>query len=123
MTENRQFPRYRVDELESLHAKIDKNSEGERLIMIGLGGCGFYGFQESPFLRPVRRVNSIIQMDGVLTEPVEIQGRLLYAQDLEIEGKKVIFYGIEFIPPHRPLIEPIIHKLDELLKEGQIKTA
>jgi hypothetical protein len=121
--ENRKFPRFKVAHFDKIKAKLDKHYRLETIVTLGLGGCGFYGIEGEPGIIPPRRVFSIFQMEGALDHPIEIQGNLVYAKPLKLQGKEIIFYGVEFLEIHRGLIKPIVDKLEELSQKGIIEAA
>jgi len=122
--DRRKFPRFNVHRLNELKAKIDRHRTFEQVITLGIGGCGFYGTLESKhFLTPVKRVFSIFEFEGVTSQPVEIQGNLLYARDIQLNDEKIVFFGVEFIEAHQKLIEPIVQKLEALKEAGKVNLA
>lgn len=121
--ERRKNPRFKVANLESLKGVIDRQSERERLVTLGAGGCGFYGAQPTGKLQADRRVFSTFQMEGVTATPIEVQGTIRYIQEIKIDSKPVWYYGVEFLPSQTALISPIIKELEKLCEAKKVELA
>lgn len=123
MNEKRQFPRYKVSGLSEIRGQIDRRHEGSHVVTFGEGGCGFYEMNQASPLEPIRRVFCTFEMKNILPGAVEVQGTLVYAKPLDLNGRRVIFYGVEFLESHRAAIIPIVKKLEALKGEGKIESA
>ena len=58
----REHSRYKVAGLSQLEAQIDRGCTGEKIITVSLGGCGFYGLEPNPNLRPGKILNSLTEV-------------------------------------------------------------
>lgn len=118
-SEKRKFLRYNVANHPTLKGRIDKGRMStEQLITLAVGGCGFYGLDETVALRAGKRVISIFEMTEVLPEPVEVQGNIVYATPISINGRNVIFYGVEFLDQFREYVQPLIQELEKQQKSS-----
>ena len=121
MSEAREFSRYKVIDLMELTGALEGVKVPLRLATFGHGGCGFYAPEKTPFLSPPKRVFCTFSLNQ--TEAIKVQGNLKYVQELSAQGKPIYFYGVEFIVPHRPMVEPIVYGLERLKSEGKIEAA
>lgn len=120
----REFPRYKVVDLKNLKGLLEGTTGvATQLVTVSRGGCGFYCMDKLPGYSPPRRVFCSFSMDGIASEPVRVQGNLVYAREIQSQGQAVMFYGIEFIKPHRPLIDKIATELERLYDSGLIHKA
>ncbi|MDB5038645.1 MAG: hypothetical protein JWQ35_2173 [Bacteriovoracaceae bacterium] len=115
---NREFRRFKVGHLENLKGFLEGINTPLQLVTFGGGGCGFYGSNRVPQLSPPKRVFCVFSMG---TEPIKVQGNLLYVREVETADRKIIFYGVEFIKPHRPHVEPLVSTLEKLKIEGLVE--
>ncbi len=120
MRDRRQFVRFKVTEVKELKANIDRYRKSEQIVTISEGGCGFYGFNDAWPLAPVKRVFCSFSLDGVIDEPVEIQANVVYIRPISVDGREVIYYGVEFLESQRGVVAPIISKLEEMNSEGKV---
>lgn len=112
--EKRAYPRYRVEELEGFEGKIYSPPRDWRLVTFAQGGCGFYGIEEVSSADLHQRVYGKFVWNRLGSEEIEVQGRLVSAVEVNINNKKVIYYGIEFVPAHQSLIEPLVKELEKV---------
>lgn len=122
-TDARKQSRFKVNSLNTLEGSIDRGRTAEKLATLGFGGCGFYGLESSVKLTVGRRVYCSFKMEGIQETPIEIQGNIIYAKEVETHGKTIIFYDIEFIESQKGLIEPIAIYLQSLQDSGAIQNA
>jgi hypothetical protein len=118
-----QYPRYKVAHFSKLRGKIDRTFSEENLVNISLGGAGFYFVREGrdERLRAGKRVFCQFVYEDLLDQPLEIQGNIIHSTALIVSSKQVLYYGVQFIPDHQKLVEPIIGSLEELHRAGQIE--
>jgi hypothetical protein len=119
----REFPRYKVVDLHELKGNIENVGFPLQLATFSRGGCGFYCVERIPMFSAPRRVFCTFTMAGIAKQPVRVQGNLVYCREVSAKSKTVMFYGIEFIKPHRPHIEKIAGELERLYDDGQIHKA
>jgi hypothetical protein len=100
-------------------ATIDPQFEAV-LVNIGEGGAGFYSTICHQRLKVGNRVFSQFRFEGVTTEPVDIQGRIAHITPVDLNGKVVTFYGVEFLTAHQSRIAPIIEALRSYAGAGKV---
>jgi len=115
-----------------LQARIDENCPHEKIVTLSKEGCGFVGKEENHKLylskeelsqEAKKRVFSTFKLEGIGTDEINIQGNLIYMQEVPLNGKKVYFYGVQFIDAHQALIEPILQHVAGLADQGKVKLA
>lgn len=123
----RKFPRYRVYDFKALEIAIDCPFYGlDHVLNIGAGGCGFLGSaldeRLNDRLKVGRKVRVTLRMclSGTSGEGVEIQANILYALPIQMGGRVVFYYGLEFIPAHRRRVAEIVREIEELSQAGKI---
>jgi hypothetical protein len=121
--ERRRHNRFNVAKLEPLKARIDKIRDKERLVTFSKGGCGFFGTDNSWPLSPTKRVFCSFLFEGVMEEPLVIQGNIIYMNAVNVDGKKVVYYGVQFLPSQQAIVDPIVKKLEELRLQGLVTFA
>lgn len=107
--------------LSLLEAKLDKKISADSIVTIGEGGCGFVATELHKEAIPPRRVFCSFRIEGA--PPIEIQGNLIYVQEVPLNAKKTYFLGVEFIEAHRHLIKPVIEEVEKLASQGLVKQA
>jgi hypothetical protein len=112
--EKRAFPRYRVVEMDGFQGKISSPARDWTLVTFAQGGCGFYGIESSASADLHQRVYCEFAWNRVEQTGIQVQGRLVSAVELDINDKKVVYYGIEFVPAHQNLIEPLVKELEKV---------
>lgn len=123
----RKYPRYRLPSLLPLQASVDRQRYLQHLIVLGEGGCGFYGTakdREIDYRIKTGRLSRVychFCWPGLQDDPLEVQANVLYCYPQIVANKRVFFYGLEFIRPHKPRIRPIIEKLEKLAMEGKVQ--
>ncbi|MDB5037362.1 MAG: hypothetical protein JWQ35_890 [Bacteriovoracaceae bacterium] len=121
---SREFLRYKVVDLHTLKSEMESVNAPLQMSTFSAGGCGFYCVEQVPALvASSKRVFCTFTMEGVLPSPVRVQGNLVYSREIVANDKRVNFYGVHFIKPHRELVTPIIDHLNKLHKAGQIQLA
>jgi len=116
-TSQRKHPRYNVAHFEGLEVQLNLHCD-EKLVSLGQGGCGFYTMKESEALMPPKRIYCRLRFEGLSDEPLEIQGNLLYCRPYEVAGKKVYYYGVEFLQAFQNRLDGMAKKLEELAGDG-----
>lgn len=130
-TNRRLHPRYIVENLKRLHAKVEIWPEAPKMLhTIGIGGCGFYLEEkklcDSPRIYPFKPKNPVFisfELDGVTTAPINILGDYAYRFKVEAEDgeRECTWYnGIKFVENYCALMVPIIDQLDLLAEQGVI---
>ncbi|MDB5037087.1 MAG: hypothetical protein JWQ35_615 [Bacteriovoracaceae bacterium] len=119
--DRRRFPRYDVAKLAEFKGELQQGRKKTRLIMFGLGGCGFFSDPIEEMLKADQNVVCTFKCDGILKEPLKLQAKVAYVQAVQIFQAKEIFYGIEFLPNQESAIGPLVKYLEELQSQGKIK--
>jgi hypothetical protein len=119
----REHPRYKVVDLRDLKGSVEGLRAKLQLVTFSMGGCGFYSLEKVPSFSPPKRLFCVFSMDQVLKESVRVQGNLVYGREIKAPDKTVMFYGIEFIKPHRTLVDPVVRALEKLYQQGVIQQA
>ena len=124
MLEKRKFPRYDVENYPQLQGTFASHRNHDRLHTIGLGGCGFYGLSTEPVLELKTELKCVFEWKEVLSSAIEVNGILVYAPRVEVKGKNLFYYGIEFLESERERLHPIISKLEEFAgNQGIFRTS
>ena len=121
---NRQYPRFKVSNWNQIEGNIDRNRSNEQLIMIGNGGCGFYGFQPGFPSKFPHRVFCQFSLRGEEFKgipPITAQGNIIYSTPISLGSIKVYFHGVEFIPSARIKLRPLISVLEKLYQLNRIE--
>jgi len=99
--EKRKHVRFNVSSLNDLKFSFDSKKTQALLITLGGGGCGFSDkvacCQEANL---PKRINCKFQLDGVLKEPIEVQGNIVFVREIDSGDSKLYLHGVEFIPSH-----------------------
>lgn len=119
MGEAREFSRYKIPSDRILKGTLEQVNWPVQLATFGGGGCGFYCLVKIPTLQPPKRVFCNFTIDG--SDPVKVQGNLIYIKEVKNQEKVIHFYGIQFIEPHRPVVAPIVETLERLKEEGKVQ--
>jgi hypothetical protein len=113
----RQYPRFKVSHWKEIIGSLDRNRSNEQLVMIGNGGCGFYGFQPGFPARYPHRVFCEFSLRGEDYKDfpkIIAQGNIIYSTPIHLGSLKVFFHGVEFIPSERLKLRPLISILEKL---------
>lgn len=121
--QKRKFARYKVSDLSSLVALIDRGRDQEKIITLGQGGCGFYGFDKTWPFNPQKRIYCQIAFEDTAANFLTIESQIVYIRSVPTLGRDVVFYGIEFLPFEQPRIKGIIDRLERLRSEGRLELA
>ncbi len=120
--DSRRFCRYKVSDLPVLFSQVDRSRRDERIVTIGEGGCGFYGFDPTWPMNPAQRIYPRFQWLGDHPfGPLETQAKIIYVKPMILNEQKVFFYGLEFLPSYRSIIRPLIEELELLKSTGKVK--
>ena len=119
MATGRRWPRYHVSQLPLLQGEFDRTVKDPKLVTLGYGGCGFYHIDPMIPLAPIRKVISSFRWGDEIAVS-DVQGKLIYARELEISGKKIFYYGVEFLDAFRDKVKDIVDKLELCAKEGSV---
>jgi hypothetical protein len=121
--QRRKFARYKVSDLSSLAAIIDKGRDQEKIITLGQGGCGFYGFDPRWPFNPKKRIYCQLAFEDTAANFLTVESQIVYIKHVSNLGKPVVFYGVEFLPFERPRIKDLIDRLERLRAEGRVDLA
>ncbi len=116
---DRKHTRFRVADCRELVATIDPQFEAV-LVNVGEGGAGFYSTVCYQRLKVGNRVFSQFRLEGVTADPIDIQGRVAHITPVDLNGKVVTFYGVEFLTAHQTRIAPIIEALRSYAGSGKV---
>ena len=113
MAEQRRFPRFDVAEHPTLRGYIDLDRTPERLVTIGLGGCGFYGetTEDIATLSEGKPITCTFECKGILSRPISVPGNVAYAYSQKSQNQNIVFCGVEFVEAHQDKVKPIIDSL------------
>jgi hypothetical protein len=120
----RQYKRFKVSNWKHIEALIDRNRNTEQIVMLGKGGCGFYGFQRGYPSKYPHRVFCQFNLKGddfPNFQPIIAQGNVIYSTPIELGTLKVYFHGVEFLPAEREKIQPLIMILETLHAQNLIE--
>lgn len=125
MEKSREYSRYRIGDPRILRGSLEQVSWPFQLATFGGGGCGFFCLIKVPSLVPPKRVfcSFALERGQGAHQLVRVQGNLIYVKEFLRDSKAIHFYGIEFIEPHRPIVEPIVQTLERLKTQGVIREA
>lgn len=114
--QQRKGRRFTVSHLEKLKGRIKHGPD--HLTTFGDDGCGFYSQTRFIGLTVGVRAFCTFEFDGVLGAPLEVQGNIVFVREVDLNGTKIFYYGIEFLPAHKPLVAPILMALDQTLTKS-----
>lgn len=122
--QKREHPRYAVSNLRIMKARFDVSSSQEQILTIGLGGCGFVGFDKTWQKADNKRITSVFELNlPNKVGPVRIQGDIIYIKPVTIGGRSMYYFGVQFLPSDVARMKPVIDALDALTKKGAVKLA
>lgn len=123
-SEKRAHPRFAVSGLHFLKARLDRSSSSEKILTLGEGGCGFFGYDKSWEKAPVKRVFSTFELvTPIKVGPVTVQGNIVYIKPMLVKGQQLYYFGIQFLPEEKARVLPLIEALENLETQGFIKAA
>ncbi len=117
----RKYPRFHVKNLPELKGGIGGLLSSMTVTTIGEGGCAFVS-RSGRILYPPMQIECIFEMTGVL-RPVSVRADLLYSFINTKQTEEASYYGVEFLPEDRHLVEAIIKKLFELSETDKDRVA
>jgi hypothetical protein len=121
MSDRRRFPRYDVGGLVEFKGELGSGRKLSKLVMFGLGGCGFFSSPQEDLLKDKMPIDCLFTCEKATKAPALIKGKIAYSQLLTIEGKKKVFYGVEFDLGQDLKLNAFIRYLEELAKTGKIR--
>ncbi len=116
--------RFNVTNLSDLVASIDPRKPAIKIAFIENHGCGFFEKGEkSTLIKSSPRVFCSFGWDKVAGGPVEIQGNLTQTKEMIVDGQKIFFYEVKFLPAHLPRIAPFLEELKKLSEQNIVSIA
>ncbi|MDB5038242.1 MAG: hypothetical protein JWQ35_1770 [Bacteriovoracaceae bacterium] len=118
----RRYDRFCLTDIKGLKGRMNELGRKHSLISLSRGGCGFFSRTQNEVVATTANpiVNCEFKWSRFHSKPVNILGRLVYCVPKESNGKKVFYFGIEFLQPE--LILPLILKLEDLAARGKVST-
>lgn len=115
----RKYQRYHVSYFEGIRARVDMRNE-EKVVCLGQGGCGFYGYQKNMSWIPPTRVTIELQLGGPQGEVVEVFGDIIYVRPHLVGQRAANYYGVEFHQASVSRLNDLSNQLYQLCLEGKI---
>ena len=66
------------------------------------------------------RVCCIFNLPEVSDRPIEIHGDVVLVLQQELKRRTIFYYGIRFVDAERPLIDPLVSYVEQLVKDGKL---
>jgi hypothetical protein len=117
--EKRQYPRYRITSDLGLSFSVNQVEESLDLVSLGEGGCGFFG----PIDHRSLSLGATIACEfdwpkSAQRLPLRVEGIVAYS----ILQDNVSEYGIRFAESERKRLQPLIQRLEELMRSRASQT-
>lgn len=115
----RKFQRYHISYFEGIRARVGMRAE-EKIVCLGQGGCGFYGYQEDISWIPPTRITIELQMGSLQGELVEVFGDIIYVRQHLVGQRMANYYGVEFHQVSVSRLNDLSKQLHQLYLDGKI---
>lgn len=119
----RKYPRYKVSEVEDIKFLLRQPKGDVQLVVLSQGGCAICAPSKEITLEENQRLFFDVMWKPVVSEAVELQGRVANINTVQIGDKEVTVFGVEFVDTHQERVTPIVEKIEHMAKEGEAKVS